>query len=330
MNASLSLTRQGESTAGSPVAYAQLQAWYALPFFDLVQLAHRTHLQYHPANVVQFCTLSNIKSGNCPEDCAYCPQSARYTTGIDTWDLPSVDEITAQVRAAKANGSSRFCMGAAWRTPPKGKAFDHVLQLVKAAAAEQVEVCVTLGMIDYEQATALKAAGLTAYNHNIDTAPSHYPDIITTRTLDDRLNTLEAVAMADIQVCCGGILGMGESIDQRLEFLNTLCQLPTPPESVPINCLVPVKGTPLADQPPLPPFELVRMVAVTRLALPTARVRLSAGRLAMSDETQAWCFFAGANSVFTGDTLLTTPNPGADRDGILLQQLGLTVETVTA
>jgi biotin synthase len=303
-----------------------LTGLYNQPFFDLLNQAHQTHLAHHAANTVQFCTLSNIKSGNCPEDCAYCPQSARYTTGVDTWDLPEVDTIQQQVRAAKANGSTRFCMGAAWRTPPKGKAFEHVLRLVKTAAAEDIEVCVTLGMIDGDQAAALKHAGLTAYNHNIDTAPSFYDQIITTRTLQDRLNTLEAVAHAGIQVCCGGILGMGETIEQRLEFLATLCELDTPPESVPINCLVPVKGTPMADQPPVDPFELVRMVAVTRLALPTARVRLSAGRLTMSDETQAWCFFAGANSIFTGDSLLTTPNPGETRDLAMIQKLNLTIE----
>jgi biotin synthase len=303
-----------------------LATLYNQPFFELVYQAHQVHLAHHPANTVQFCTLSNIKSGNCPEDCAYCPQSARYTTGIDTWDLPTTEEIKAQVQAAKANGSTRFCMGAAWRTPPKGKAFDHVLDLVKTAAAEQVEVCVTLGMIDAQQAMALKDAGLTAYNHNIDTAPSYYDQIITTRTIQDRLNTLDAVAHAGIQVCCGGILGMGETVAHRLEFLATLCGLDTPPESVPINCLVPVAGTPMADQPPVDPFELVRMVAVTRLALPTARVRLSAGRLTMSDGTQAWCFFAGANSIFTGDTLLTTPNPGQNRDVSLLEKLNLQVE----
>jgi biotin synthase len=310
------------------VSLEQLQQWYDLPFFELVSQAHNLHRAHHAANVVQLCTLSNIKSGNCPEDCAYCPQSARYTTGVDTWDLPTPEEIEAQVLAAKANGSSRFCMGAAWRTPPKGKAFDHVLELVKTANAHDVEVCVTLGMIDYEQAMALKAAGLKAYNHNIDTAPSHYPNIITTRTIQDRLDTLNAVAMAGLQVCCGGILGLGESVPQRLEFLHTLCQLDTPPESVPINCLVAVEGTPMADQPPVDPFDLIRLVAVTRLALPSSRVRLSAGRLSMSDETQAWCFFVGASSIFTGETLLTTPNPGINRDAQLLDKLNLTVEVV--
>jgi biotin synthase len=307
------------------VSLQQLTTWYQLPLFDLVHQAHTIHVAHHPANRIQFCTLSNIKSGNCPEDCAYCPQSARYTTGIDTWDLPSVNEIRQQVQTAKANGSTRFCMGAAWRTPPKGKAFDHVLELVKTAAAEQVEVCVTLGMIDADQAIALKQAGLTAYNHNIDTAPSYYDQIITTRTLQHRLDTLEAVAHAGIHVCCGGILGMGETEAQRLEFLATLCQLSTPPESVPINCLVPVKGTPMAEQPPVPPFELIRLVATTRLALSASRIRLSAGRLTMSDETQAWCFYAGANSLFTGEALLTTPNPGQDRDQALIATLGLTL-----
>jgi biotin synthase len=311
--------------SASPVGLAQLTAWYQQPLFDLLHQAHTLHRQHHPANTVQFCTLANIKAGHCPEDCAYCPQSARYQTGIDTWDLPSTDEIKAQVQAAKANGSTRFCMGAAWRTPPKGPAFDHVLALVKTAAAEDVEVCVTLGMIDADQAQALKAAGLTAYNHNIDTAPSYYDQVITTRTIQDRLNTLEAVANSGIQVCCGGILGMGETEAHRLEFLATLCQLTTPPESVPINCLVPVAGTPMENQPPVPSFELIRLVAVTRLALPTARIRLSAGRLTMNDETQAWCFYAGANSIFTGEALLTTPNPGMDRDQALMHTLNLQV-----
>lgn len=296
---------------------------YHQPFLDLLFQAQETHRRFHPANEVQLCTLANIKSGNCPEDCAYCPQSARYNTGVETWDLPTLEEIREQTLAAKANGSTRFCMGAAWRTPPHQKAFDHVLDMVKIVAGEGMEACVTLGMINGEQAQALKKAGLTAYNHNIDTAPSFYPEVITTRSIEDRFQTLKNVAAADIQVCCGGILGMGETLEHRLEFIHTLCLMETPPESVPINCLVAVEGTPLADQPPVDSFELVRTIATVRLMLPEAKVRLSAGRLSMSDETQALCFMAGANSIFTGEKLLTTQNPGMNRDQELLGKLGL-------
>jgi biotin synthase len=303
----------------------QLMQWYQQPLFNLLFNAQQIHRQHHPLNQLQLCTLSNIKSGNCPEDCAYCPQSARYTTGIDKWDLPDINDVKNQILAAKANGSTRFCMGAAWRTPPQsGPAFEKVLEFVKLTVAEGMEACVTLGMLTAQQAIALKEAGLTAYNHNIDTAPSFYDNIITTRTIDDRLQTITHVANAGISVCCGGILGMGESIDQRLEFIATLCQLSPSPESVPINCLVPVDGTPMADQPPVDIFELVRTIAVTRLALPLSKIRLSAGRLTLSDEGQALCFMAGANAIFTGDVLLTTPNPGQERDAVLMQRLDLT------
>lgn len=308
----------------------KIRACYEQPFLDLVFEAQEIHRRFHPRNEVQLCTLANIKSGGCPEDCAYCPQSARYNTGIETWDLPSVEEIRQQAQEAKANGSTRFCMGAAWRTPPHQKAFNQVLDLVKTVADEGMEACVTLGMINAEQAKALKEAGLKAYNHNIDTAPSFYPDIITTRTIEDRFETLKNVAAADIQVCCGGILGMGETLEHRLEFIQTLCEMETPPESVPINCLVPVEGTPLAEQPPVDPFELVRTIATTRIFLPFTKVRLSAGRLTMSDETQALCFMAGANSIFTGEKLLTTDNPGMNRDQELLAKLGLTAQTMPA
>jgi biotin synthase len=307
----------------------KIRACYEQPFLDLVFEAQAVHRKFHPRNEVQLCTLANIKSGNCSEDCAYCPQSARYNTGIETWDLPSLEEIRQQAQEAKANGSTRFCMGAAWRTPPHQKAFDHVLDLVRAVVDEDMEACVTLGMINAEQAIALKEAGLTAYNHNIDTAPSFYPDIITTRTIEDRFETLRNVAAADIQVCCGGILGMGETLAHRLEFIQTLCEMETPPESVPVNCLVPVEGTPLADQPPVDSFELVRTIATVRVFLPTAKIRLSAGRLTMSDETQALCFMAGANSIFTGEKLLTTNNPGMNRDQALLQKLGLVAQQVS-
>jgi biotin synthase len=306
-----------------------LQLSYQQPLLDLLFQAQQVHRQFHPLNEIQLCTLSNIKSGNCPEDCKYCPQSVRYNTGIDTWDLPSVEEIREQALAAKANGSSRFCMGAAWRTPPHGKAFTHVLDLVKVVKDEGMEACVTLGMLNAEQAEALKEAGLTAYNHNIDTAPSYYGEIITTRTMQDRLETIQHVARAGIQVCCGGIIGMGETVAQRLEFLQTLCEMDPPPESVPINCLVPVEGTPMSDQPPVDPLELVRLVAVTRIYLPTARIRLSAGRLSLSDEAQTLCFLAGANAIFTGEKLLTTPNPGMNRDAALMEKLGLTASDLT-
>jgi biotin synthase len=301
----------------------RIKAVYYQPFLDLLFQAQDVHRRFHPKNEVQLCTLANIKSGNCPEDCSYCPQSARYNTGIETWDLPSLEEIRQQVQDAKANGSTRFCMGAAWRTPPHQKAFDHVLGMVRTVREEGLEACVTLGMINAEQAVALKQAGLKAYNHNIDTSPNYYPEIITTRTIDDRLETLKNVASAGLDVCCGGILGMGESLEHRLEFIETLCELDTPPESVPINCLVPVEGTPLADQPPVDSFDLVRTIATTRIMLPSAKVRLSAGRLSMSDETQALCFMAGASSIFTGEKLLTTDNPGVNRDHELLEKLGL-------
>ena len=310
--------------AATPPTLAQLRQWYHLPLLDLLFQAQQVHRQHHPANTVQLATLANIKSGHCSEDCKYCPQSSRYTTGVDTWDLPEVADIKAQVLQAKAAGSSRFCMGAAWRTPPSATHFNHVLALVKAVKEEDMEACVTLGMVNAEQAEALKEAGLTAYNHNLDTSPEYYGEIITTRTYQDRLDTLKAVGDAGLQVCCGGILGMGETVEHRLELLNVLTHLEHVPESVPINALVPVAGTPLEDQPPLDPLDLVRMIATTRLALPTAKVRLSAGRLSLSDEAQALCFMAGANSLFSGETLLTTPNPGVNADQALLQKLGLT------
>jgi biotin synthase len=313
----------------SPELMAKLRACYEQPFPELIFQAQEIQRRFHPGHTMQLCTLSNIKSGNCPEDCAYCPQSARYTTGVDTWDLPEVEEIRQQVQEAKANGSTRFCMGAAWRTPPHQKAFDRVLELVRVVADEDMEACVTLGMLNAEQAVALKEAGLTAYNHNIDTSADFYPQIISTRTLADRIETLGHVANAGLSVCCGGIVGMGETVEQRLSFLGTLCELDSPPESVPINCLVPVEGTPLADQKPVDPIELARIIAVARIFIPQARIRLSAGRLTMSDETQALCILAGANSIFSGEKLLTTDNPGDVRDQALLARLGMRIETIT-
>lgn len=296
---------------------------YNSPFPSLLFEAQQVHRRFHNPNQVQFCTLANIKSGNCSEDCAYCPQSARYNTEIEKWALPSVDEIRAQATAAKASGSTRFCMGAAWREVKPGKDFEQVLQFVEVVRELGMEACVTLGMLTPDQAQQLKQAGLTAYNHNIDTSPEYYNQIITTRTFADRLKTIEHVRQADIQVCCGGIIGLGESLTDRIGFLHALTQLDPPPESVPINALVPVEGTPLADQPPIDPFDLVRTIATARISMPQSIVRLSAGRTQLSDEAQALCFLAGANSIFTGEVLLTTPNPGSDHDHQLLEKLGM-------
>lgn len=290
---------------------------------DLIYRAQGIHREFHRANEVQFCTLANIKSGNCSEDCSYCPQSARYNTGIETWSLPSVEEIQAQALSAKASGSTRLCMGAAWREVRDGKEFDQVLELVKTVKNNGLEACVTLGMLNLEQARQLKEAGLTAYNHNIDTSPEYYGEIISTRTFEDRLRTIANVAEADIQVCCGGIIGLGESIEDRISFLHVLSNLDPTPESVPINALVPVEGTPLENQPIIDPIDLVRTVATARILIPQAVVRLSAGRTEMTDEAQTLCFLAGANSIFTGDILLTTPNPGEAHDHQLMAKLGM-------
>jgi biotin synthase len=301
----------------------ELRGLHDLPLTELVFRAQSVHREHHDPAAVQLCTLLSIKTGNCPEDCGYCPQSVHYDTGLEGHGLLARDQVAAAARAARSNGSTRFCMGAAWREVRDGKEFDRVLGLVEAVAAEGLEVCCTLGMLNADQATRLKAAGLTAYNHNLDTGESYYDQIISTRTYEDRLRTLANVRDAGISVCCGGILGLGESIDQRLELLATLASLDPHPESVPVNALVRVAGTPLADRPPVDPIELVRMIATTRIALPASRVRLSAGRTEMSIETQALCFLAGANSIFTGERLLTTPNPGEDRDQAMLARLGL-------
>jgi biotin synthase len=296
---------------------------YATPLPNLIFEAQQVHRQFHDPTTVQFCTLANIKSGNCPEDCSYCPQSARYNTGIETWQLPSVDEIRAQAHAAKATGSTRLCMGAAWREVRDGKDFDHVLDLVRLVRDEGMEACVTLGMLSPEQALRLKDAGLTAYNHNIDTSPEYYSSIITTRCFEDRLRTIENVRQAGVQVCSGGIIGLGETVEDRAKFIAVLAGMDPHPESVPINALVPVEGTPLAEQPIVDPIDLVRTIAVARITMPQATVRLSAGRTQLSDEAQALCFMAGANSIFTGETLLTTPNPGMDADHALMAKLGM-------
>ena len=294
---------------------------YELPLLELIYKAQTIHRSYQPLNKVQLCTLSNIKSGNCPEDCKYCPQSSRYKTTIEKYELLPVDEVVKQAKLAKENGATRFCMGAAWRELPTNENFDKVLDLVREVAKLNLEVCCTLGMLNQEQAYKLKEAGLTAYNHNLDTSEEYYKEIITTRTYQDRLETIQRVANAGIQVCCGGIIGLGESASDRIKLIGTLANLDPQPESVPINVLVKVKGTPLDNEENVDSFELVRTIATTRMVIPKAKVRLSAGRLEMSYELQTLCFLAGANSIFTGEKLLTTPNPEFNKDKELFEKL---------
>jgi biotin synthase len=301
---------------------AEVGELFDLPFMDLVFKAQGVHRTYQAPNTVQISTLLSIKTGACPEDCAYCPQSAQYDTGVDAEKLMPLDKVLAEARAARDAGASRFCMGAAWRSP-KERDLDQVCAMVGGVRELGLETCATLGMLTASQATKLRAAGLDYYNHNLDTSPEFYGQIITTRTYDDRLETLEHVRNAGIHVCCGGIVGMGETREDRIGMIATLANLPTHPESVPINMLVRVAGTPLADQPPLEPIEFVRTVAVARITMPRSMVRLSAGRETMSEETQALCFLAGANSIFCGPRLLTTPNPKRDRDQLLMDRLGL-------
>lgn len=294
---------------------------YNLPLLDLVYKAQTIHREYQPLNKVQLCTLGNIKSGNCPEDCKYCPQSSRYNTEIEKYKLMSVDEIVKEAKLAKENGSTRFCMGAAWRNAPENEEFNHILDLVKEVKNLGMEACCTLGMLTKDQANKLKDAGLTAYNHNLDTSEDFYKEIITTRTYKDRLETIQYVADAGIQVCSGGILGLGETQEDRIELFRTLANLNPQPESVPINVLVKVEGTPLAGNEEIDPFDMVRSIATARILMPKARVRLSAGRLQMTDELQALCFMAGANSIFTGEKLLTTDNPSFNKDKALFEKL---------
>ena len=302
---------------------AEIRALFELPFPDLMfraQTVHRAH--FDPAEV-QISTLLSIKTGGCPEDCAYCPQSARYDTGVRAEKLMALDAVLAEARAAKAAGASRFCMGAAWREP-KDRDLEAVCAMVEGIKTLDMETCATLGMLTADQARRLKDAGLDYYNHNLDTSPEFYGKIITTRTYDDRLQTLAHVREAGIHVCCGGIVGMGETREDRIGMIATLANLPEHPESVPINMLVRVAGTPLSAEPKLDPLEFVRTVAVARITMPRSVVRLSAGREDMSEETQALCFLAGANSIFYGPKLLTTPNPGRDRDMELMERLGMT------
>ena len=301
----------------------EIRAIHDLPLPELLYRAQTLHRLHHDPSRVQMCTLLSIKTGGCPEDCAYCPQSAHHATGLERQKLLEVAPVLAAARAALANGSSRFCMGAAWREVHDGPEFDRVLEMVSGVAELGLEVCCTLGMLSDSQAARLAEAGLTAYNHNLDTGPGFYDRIITTRSYADRLATLSRVRRAGITLCCGGILGMGESIDDRLDLLRVLAEMDPHPESVPINALVPVAGTPLAGRPAVDGIEMARLIATARILLPGSLVRLSAGRASMSDETQALCLLAGANSIFTGEELLTTPNPGEDADARLFAKLGL-------
>lgn len=303
--------------------FDQIREIYDLPFTTLIFRAQEVHQRYQDPAGVQLCTLQSIKTGSCPENCKYCPQSAHYHTDLEPEPLMETESLIEKAREAKAGGASRFCMGAAWRDVRDGPQFDSVIETVRGVADMGLEVCCTLGMLREDQAVRLKEAGCTVYNHNLDTSREYYPEIITTRTYDDRLQTVANVRRAGLEVCTGGILGMGESIDDRLKLLGELANLDPHPDSVPINALVPVEGTPLDEQTPVDPFEFVRIVATARILMPKSIVRLSAGRTDMSAETQALCFLAGANSIFLGEKLLTTPNPERSDDFQLLQRLGL-------
>jgi biotin synthase len=301
----------------------EVMALHALPLTDLLHRAQSVHRENHAPDSVQLCTLLSVKTGGCQEDCAYCPQSSRHDTEVGAEKMLTVDEVLSKARQARATGSTRFCMGAAWRDAKEGPAFDKVLEMIRGVRGLGLEACATLGMLTEEQASRLAEAGLTAYNHNIDTSREHYGEIISTRTFDDRLQTVARVVKAGISVCCGGIIGMGESVHDRCEMLRTLANLEPHPGSVPINALVPVEGTPLADQPRVDPLELVRMCAVARILMPQSMVRLSAGRTELSREAQVLCFMAGANSIFYGEKLLTTGNPDVLEDQRLLADTGL-------
>jgi len=317
------------SGAGAPPRWDATEARdiYHLPFNDLLFRAHTVHRAHFDPNTVQLSRLLSIKTGGCPEDCGYCSQSAHAPTGLKASKLMEVERVVDEARKAKAGGATRYCLGAAWRSP-KQRDLDQVVAMVQGVKALGLETCVTLGMLSPSQADELAAAGLDYYNHNIDTSERFYGEIITTRSFADRLETLDHVREAGIKVCAGGILGMGETADDRIDMLLTLANLPVPPESVPINMLIPMPGTKLADVPPVDPIDFIRVIALARILMPQSHVRLTAGRTKMSDEMQALCFFAGANSIFVGDTLLTAANPGDDRDSSLLRRLGLTAESV--
>jgi biotin synthase len=326
----------GSETAAAEVAYetaaferrfdwtrAEVEAIYKTALPELIFRAQTVHRQFHAPDRVQTCQLLSIKTGGCPEDCAYCPQSAHYDAGVERGGLLDPAHVVSVAREAAGRGVTRFCMGAAWRQVPEGREFERVLEMVQGVSALGMEVCCTLGMLNEEQAMRLKEAGLSAYNHNLDTSPEFYGAIITTRVYDDRLRTLAAVRKAGITVCCGGILGMGESEADRIGLLQQLASLKPHPESVPINMLVRVEGTPLAKMPALDPMEMVRAIATARILMPASRVRLAAGRKQLSPEAVTLCFLAGANSIFVGEKLLTTPNPGPDEDQQLLEKLGM-------
>ena len=302
---------------------AQLRAVYDLPLPELLFRAAQVHREHHDPADIQRCVLLSIKTGGCSEDCGYCAQSARFKTGVEATPLMTLEDVRANAAKAKDLGATRFCMGTAWREVKDGPQFEQILDMVRSVRDLGMEACVTLGMLTDEQARRLADAGLTAYNHNLDTSREYYPKIISTRTYDDRLKTLQAVQDAGIAVCCGGIIGMGESEDDRLQLLVELANLDKTPESVPINVLVPIAGTPLQDAPPVDSIQLIRLIATARIAFPKARVRLSAGRDRMSRELQILCFMAGANSIFFGDKLLTAPNPAATEDAALFRAMGV-------
>ena len=306
-----------------------IETLFVMPFLDLVVQARATYKTHFPINEVELCALLSVKTGTCPEDCAYCPQSGHYKTGVEKEKLLAVEEVIKQAKLAKDNGATRFCLGAAWRSPTK-KGMPKIVEYIKAIKGLGLESCVTLGMLDEQQAQELKAAGLDYYNHNLDTSPRYYKKIITTRMYEDRLNTLEAVRKADIHVCCGGIIGMGEVREDRVEFLRQLSELPAPPKSLPLNRLIPIEGTPLEQVPQIENFEFIRTVAVARIMFPKTMLRLAAGREDMSEEMQALCFMAGANSIFYGEKLLTAANPERNDDQQLLKKLGINAKQQAA
>jgi biotin synthase len=318
----LRLSESPDSGVRHDWSCSEVRSLFELPFVELLYRAGTVHRRHFDPTAVQISTLLSIKTGGCPEDCGYCPQSVHYATGLEPEPLLDVEAVVSAARRAREAGATRFCMGAAWRNP-RGRNFERVLEMVRRVRAEGLETCVTLGMLEAEQARQLKQAGLDYYNHNLDTSAEFYGEIITTRRYQDRLDTLARIRAAGINVCCGGIVGLGEHRDDRVSLLCELANLPEHPASVPINRLVKVPGTPLGDEPDIEPLEFVRTVAVARLLMPRAYVRLSAGRSEMSDELQALCFLAGANSIFYGEKLLTTGNPDTARDNALLEKLGL-------
>lgn len=307
--------------------FAQLKEIYDTPFFDLIARARSVYLENWKGNEVQLCTLLSIKTGGCSEDCGYCAQSARYSTGVKAEKLMGVEEVMEVAQRARESGSTRFCMGAAWKGVRDGDPrFEQVLETIRQVNTLGMEVCVTLGHLSDVEALKLKGAGVKAYNHNIDTSPEHYPNVVSTHTFEDRLSTIRAVQRAGMDVCCGGILGLGEGVEDRLRMLEVLCSFDPAPESVPINALMPMEGTPMSGNAQVDVFDLVRMIATARIALPRTKIRLSAGRTRLSREGQAWCFFAGANSIFYGDKLLTAGNPGTSADRALFEELDLTAQ----